>query len=99
MAGVIDQDIDGAEALPGGPHDITYLGVVGDIQRERERGIGAGAGEVLDRGRVPRRHHDVVAAVQGCGGKRSPQAGRAAGDEPGGHSDSFRVQVIPGGRA
>ena len=33
MAGVVDQDIDGAEALPGGAHDVTYLGMVGDIER------------------------------------------------------------------
>src|SRR5580700_1213135 len=29
MAGVIDQDIDGAETLPGGADDVTDLGVVG----------------------------------------------------------------------
>ena len=33
VAGVIDQDIDGAEALLGGAHDVTPLGVIGDIER------------------------------------------------------------------
>ena len=40
MTGVIDQDIDGAEALTGGAHDVMPLGVVGDIERQRKRGIG-----------------------------------------------------------
>jgi transcriptional regulator with XRE-family HTH domain len=87
VAGVVHEHVDGAEALPGGPHDGAYLGVVGDVQRERERGAGAGPGEILDRGGVARCHHDVLAAVQDGRGKRSPQAGRAAGNEPGGHAD------------
>jgi hypothetical protein len=33
VAGVIDQDIDSAEALLGGAHDVTPLGVIGDIER------------------------------------------------------------------
>jgi hypothetical protein len=33
VAGVVDQDIDGAEALLGGAHDVTPLGVIGDIER------------------------------------------------------------------
>ena len=33
VAGVIDQDIDSAETLSGGAHDVTPLGVIGDIER------------------------------------------------------------------
>jgi hypothetical protein len=87
MAGVIDQDIDDAEAFLGGPHDVTHPGVVGDIERERQRRIGVPSGEIFDPGRVTSRHHNPLATVQGRGGKRSPQAGRAASDEPGGHRD------------
>jgi hypothetical protein len=37
MPSVIDQDVDGTEALTGGAHDLIPLGAVGDIERERER--------------------------------------------------------------
>jgi hypothetical protein len=63
MAGVIDQDIDGAEALLRGAHDVLHPGVVSDIERERERGIRVRPGEILDRGRVTSRHNDALAAA------------------------------------
>jgi hypothetical protein len=65
MAGVIDQDIDCAEALLGGAHHRTPPGVVGNI--ERERGTGMRPGEILDPGRIPSRHDDVMSlrAVRG----------------------------------
>ena len=64
----------GVEALLGGPHDVTHPGVVGDIERERERGIGVRASEILDPGRVASRHNNPLATVHiMTSGGTSPQ--------------------------
>jgi len=63
MAGVIDQDIDGAEAILGGTRDVTHLHVFCDFERDRERGIGMRPDEILDRCRVTSRRNDGLAAA------------------------------------
>jgi hypothetical protein len=82
VAGVVDQDVDPAEALLSLGDGRGDLRGVGDVERQRERGVGVGVGEVLDLGRVACGDDDIQATVKRCVGQRAAEAGRAAGDEP-----------------
>ena len=86
VAGVVDQDVDRAEALLAGPNGLGHLAGVGDVERDGEGGVGVGVGEVLDGAGVAGGEDGVVAGVEHGPGQVAAEAGRAAGDQPGGHA-------------
>ena len=83
-AGIVEQDVDGAEALHGAGRGRMSLRFVGDVEL-----YGQQARVVAQRlghgGRIARGGDHVVAPLQGEGGHLRPESARRAGDEPGLH--------------
>jgi hypothetical protein len=88
VAGVVDEDVDCAEAFLGCGDRRGDLLVAGDVERNRESLVRTGVGEALDLGDVAGGGDDVVPAVERGLGEGSAESGGAAGDEPRRHGGS-----------
>ena len=73
VAGVVDQHVDAAEALPRPPHRLRDLRVVGHVERDRERRVRVGVGEVLHARDVARGDDGVVAAASTASASARPR--------------------------
>jgi len=85
VRGVVDENIDCAESLFGGADSRRDLSRVGDVERKCECGLRVRVDQRLGRGRVPGGRSDIVTAVERRLREGAAEAGRASGDEPGGH--------------
>ena len=88
VAGVVDQDVDAAEALLGLLYGRADLLGVGDVEGGGEYALGRRLGQVGDFGRIARGDDGVVAGADHSFGEGATESGRAAGDEPGGHGEA-----------
>jgi hypothetical protein len=83
VAGVVDDDVEPAEAGRRGLDGGEAGRAVGDVQGEREHGVAVTLGEVVERGQIAGSRGDSVASLQ-CGLRPFPaEALGRAGDEPG----------------
>ena len=95
--GVVEEDVDAAEALDGGVADALDAVLCGDVGLDGE-GADAEGGEVLHRaagflGRGAVVDDDVGAALGEPGGDVAADAARTAGDDDGG---ALQVHGFPG---
>ena len=84
IAGVVDQHVDAAEPLLGVLGSSRDLFGICDVKRDREHTIGRGVGQVGDSRDIACGDDGVVARADDRFGEGAAEAGRAAGDEPGG---------------
>ena len=89
VAGVVDDDVEAAEALaPGGDRGLGG-GRVGDVEGEGEDPVGVGGDEVVERLGVAGGGDELVAGVEHGLGDRAAEAAAGAGEEEdGGHRRS-----------
>ena len=90
IAGVVDEDVDAAEAPPGGLDGGFDLGLLLDVEFERQRPLAVVADEIVDLRLVARGDHDAIAALEQDLRQLPAEAGRAAGNEPNGFGRSVR---------
>lgn len=85
VAGVVDDDVEAAEAVDGLGDGLLDRGRVDEVDLERQQAgrVGAVEGGEQALGR-PGRGRDAVAAPQQGGDEGEAEAARGAGDEPGG---------------
>ena len=94
VAGVVDEDIDAAEASLGRLDRGVDLLLLVDVEREREAVLVVARDNVVDLRLVARRHDDAIAALEQDDGEFPTESGRAAGDEPNGFG--FAMAAIEG---
>ena len=87
LAGVVHHHVQRPELVRGYLHRSTRCGRVGDIEGRPANLRAVAAGEVAELLRATGRRDHVVAVIGGTRSEPSPEAPRAAGDEPGpGHA-------------
>ena len=82
VAGVVDENVDAAEALERPGHRIRHLFRPGDVQGHDQRALGMDGRDVLDLRRVARRDHGAPAAFEHQPGQLAAEPGGTAGDQP-----------------
>ena len=85
VAGIVDQDIDPAEALLRRRDTGVDLRTVADVEREPQDPALVALAQILERLRRTRRRHHIIAETEGPLRQKPPESARTAGDEPGSH--------------
>ncbi len=82
VPGVVHDDVEPAEVLPGPLDGLDDGGLVGHLQLQREHGVTVGADQVIEVLDVAGGGGHLVAARQGGFDEVAPEAARRTGDEP-----------------
>jgi antitoxin VapB len=90
VAGVVDEDVDAAEAGLGRLDRCVDLILLVNIERERKAILIMTGDNVFDLRLVARRHDDTTATLEQDDGELPTESGRAAGDEPNGFGMGVR---------
>jgi hypothetical protein len=84
VAGVVDDHVDRVERREGVGHDPVHLLDVGDVEPGDPQAVAVLGAQIVQRLGSAQCRGDAVAADQQAFGQLASEAGRGAGDEPGG---------------